>query len=246
MLPSPEAAALSAERGVSGRDQRAAGQVRLSATEMRVTRFIAPYVARFGERYPDVTLELERTNRSVNLTPREADIALRLARPREDGVVTKRLASVWLALYASRGYLERRGAPVDPEASLAGHPLILFAASRLFAVENDWLAARLEGAHVALRSDRVSSIYAATLAGMGVALSPRAVADWTASGSAPSRPRRPSRAPFCRRCTWTRSAAPESARCSTSSPRCSSASAQVCVEAPRTCPPRCGCDTMGQ
>jgi DNA-binding transcriptional LysR family regulator len=173
-----EAAALSVERDVTGRDTRAAGSVRLSATEMIVTRFIAPHLWRFRERYPEVTLELECTNRSVSLTRREADIALRLARPREDDVITKRLASIPVALYASLGYVERRGAPADPDASLAGHSVILFAASRLFTLENDWISARLDGAHIALRSDSVSSIYAATVAGVGIALLPRAVAEY--------------------------------------------------------------------
>jgi DNA-binding transcriptional LysR family regulator len=55
--------------------------------------------------------------------------------------------------------------------------VLLFAASRLFSVENAWLSQRLDGARIALRSDSVSSIYAATLAGVGIALLPRAVAD---------------------------------------------------------------------
>jgi DNA-binding transcriptional LysR family regulator len=172
-----EAEALAAERDVSGRDQRAAGSVRLSATEMLATRFIAPHLARFREQYPEVTLELECTNRVVSLSRREADVALRLSRPREENVVTRKLASVPLALYGSLRYLEAHGAPPDPETSLRGHTVLLFAASRMFGVENEWLSARLDSAHVALRADSVSSIYAATVAGAGLALLPRAVAD---------------------------------------------------------------------
>jgi DNA-binding transcriptional LysR family regulator len=172
-----EAAAISVERNVAGRDLVAAGRVRLSATEMIATRFVAPHLSRLHARYPDLTLELECTNRSVSLARREADIALRLARPREEHVVTKRLASVPLALYASSAYLTQCGTPHDPERSLRGQRVILFAESRLFAVENEWLAARLDGAAVALRSDSVSSIYAAAVADVGIALLPRAVAE---------------------------------------------------------------------
>jgi DNA-binding transcriptional LysR family regulator len=172
-----EAEALAAERDVSGRDQRAAGNVRLSATEMLVTRFIAPHLPRFREQYPEITLELECTNRMVSLSRREADVALRLARPREENVITRKLASVPLALYAARRYLDAHGAPPDPESSLCGHTVLLFAASRMFALENEWLSARLDAAHVSLRADSVSSIYAATVAGAGIALLPRAVAD---------------------------------------------------------------------
>jgi DNA-binding transcriptional LysR family regulator len=165
------------EREVFGADQRHAGSVRVTVTEMLATRFIAPHLPRFFARYPDITLDLECTNRTVSLSRREADIALRLARPREDNVVTRRMASIPLALYASRGYLERRGTPPDPESSLSGHDAILFADSRLFRLENAWLVPRLDGAKIALRSDSVSSIYSAAVAGLGVALLPRAVAD---------------------------------------------------------------------
>jgi DNA-binding transcriptional LysR family regulator len=172
-----ESEILAVARELVGRDERPAGSVRLSATEMIATRFIAPHLPRFGAQYPELTLELECTHRNVSLSRREADVALRLARPHEDDVVTRRLASVPLALYASRRYAQQHGLPEDPESSLRGHAAILFAGSRLFALENEWLTQRLDGAPVVLRSDSVSSIYAATVAGLGIALLPRAVAD---------------------------------------------------------------------
>lgn len=171
-----EAEALSLERAILGADRRPAGRVRVTVTEMLATRFIVPHLSRFAERHPDVTIELECTNRSVNLTRREADIALRLARPRDDGIVTRRLADIPLALYASGQYVEQHGMPADPDRSLRGHHAILFADMRSFAVENQWYEARLDGARVVLRSDSVSSIYSATLSGLGIALLPVAVA----------------------------------------------------------------------
>lgn len=172
-----EVEALGVARDITGRDQRAVGSVRLSGTEMIVTRFIAPHLPRFREQYPEITLELECTNRMVSLSRREADVALRLSRPREENVITRKLASVPLALYAARSYLDAHGPPPDPESSLRGHTVLLFAATRMFALENEWLSARLDAAQVSLRADSVSSLYAATVAGAGIALLPRAVAD---------------------------------------------------------------------
>jgi DNA-binding transcriptional LysR family regulator len=143
---------------------------------MLATRFIMPHMPRFHARHPEITLELECTTRFVSLARREADVALRLSRPREDNVVGRRLASVPLSLYASPHYLAQRGVPKDPDVSLAGHCAILFADARSFAVENEWFVPRLDGARVVLRSDSVSSIYSATVAGLGIALLPRAVA----------------------------------------------------------------------
>lgn len=172
-----EQEAFALEREIVGADQRVAGTVRVTATEMLATRFIAPELPRFRAQFPDITLDLVCTTRTVSLSRREADIALRLARPREDNVVTRKLTSVPLALYASRSYVERRGLPESAETSLVGHEVVLFATGRTFSVENEWFSHRLDGARIALRSDSVSSIYSAALAGVGIALIPRAVAD---------------------------------------------------------------------
>jgi DNA-binding transcriptional LysR family regulator len=172
-----EGEALALERAISGTDRKLAGVVRLSATEMLGTRFIAPHLARFASEYPELTLELSCTNRPVNLRRREADIALRLAQPKEDDLVIKRLAEIPLSLYASRGYLGKHGTPPKPDTSLAGHAAILFADSPSFALENGWYAPRLAGARVVMRSDSVSSIFSAVVAGLGIALLPRVVAE---------------------------------------------------------------------
>lgn len=172
-----EAEALAVERKVVGADDRPAGLVRVTATEMIATRFIAPHLARFHDEQPEIALDLHCTNEVVSLARREADIALRLARPREDDVITRKLAEVPLALYAAAGYLDARGRPDDPEHRLDGHCVLLFAATRHFEYENDWFEARAGGARVVLRADSVSSIYAAAVAGLGIALLPRAVAD---------------------------------------------------------------------
>jgi DNA-binding transcriptional LysR family regulator len=172
-----ESEALAVEREVSGADQRPSGLVRVSVTEMLATRFLVPHLPRFNERYPEILIDLNCTTRSVNLGRREADIALRLARPHEENVVTRKLASIQLSLYASASYLAAHGVPEDPERSLRGHQTILFASSRAFSLENAWLEARLDGARIVLRSDSVSSIYSATVAGLGIALLPSAAAE---------------------------------------------------------------------
>lgn len=171
-----EAEALSVERELAGADQRLAGTVKLTATEMLATRFIMPEVHRLHAAHPDITLDLVCSNRSVSLSRREADIALRLARPVEENIVTRRLAAIDLALYAARSYLAQHGGPTAA-ATLDGHRVLAFADSRAFAIENRWLDERLGSGLVVMRSDSVSSIYAAVVAGLGVALLPRAVAD---------------------------------------------------------------------
>ncbi|MCA9640011.1 MAG: LysR family transcriptional regulator [Polyangiaceae bacterium] len=172
-----EAEAFGAERRLTGADTRLKGSVRVSVTEMLATRFIASHLRTFHTKHPGITLELSCTQRSVNLTRREADVALRLSRPKEDNVITKRIAQIDLSLYAAGVYSLDCGIPEDAEKSLKGHRVLMFADSRAFNVENQWLEERLDGATIAFRSDSVSSIYAAASCGLGIALLPRSVAE---------------------------------------------------------------------
>ena len=171
-----EAEAHAVERELIGADARAEGVVRVSVTEMLATRFIAPRLHELAARHPGITIDLQCTMRPVSLVRRDADIVLRLARPEEPNLVTKRLADIVLGLYASAAYLERRGAPADAERSLRGHDVVAFAAARAFAVENDWLEPRLDGARLVLRSDSVSSLFGAVVGGVGIGLLPVVVA----------------------------------------------------------------------
>ena len=168
---------LAALRTVVGADQRSAGRVRLATTEMMATRFLAPHLPSFHARHPEITLELACSIRPMSLSHRDADVSLRLTRPREPDVVARELLRIELSLFAGRAYVAAAGMPERPDTSLAGHRVILFAETPAFALENQWLDPRLDGAVVVLRSDSVSSVYAAALAGVGIALLPSALAD---------------------------------------------------------------------
>lgn len=176
-----EAEALALERELTGADERLSGTVRVATTEFIATRFVAPHLPRFAARYPNLTLFLSCAQTTVDLARREADVAIRLTRPREPDLVARRFCAVELALFASRGYLAERGRPRLTASDLRRHDAIGFATSRAFASENAWLEERLGGARVVLRADSVASVYSACVAGAGLALLPRLVADRDAS-----------------------------------------------------------------
>jgi DNA-binding transcriptional LysR family regulator len=166
---------LAAVRDVEGEDQRLVGNVRLTATEMLATRFIAPHLGSFHRRYPEIRLELVCTHRDLDLGRREADVALRLMQPQHDDLVVKRLFAIELGLYAAFDYVEANGMP--QAHGFAGHRMVRFADTRAFERENEWLDGCAGQAAVVLRSDSVSSIFSATVAGLGIALLPCKVAE---------------------------------------------------------------------
>ena len=170
-----EREAMTLERDLSGEDSKLEGGVRLSATEMLTTRFIAPYLAKFRHRYPGIMLDLICTNREVDLARGEADIALRLARPRQENLVVKKLLSIHLGLYASTDYVEQFGMPSP--GGLDRHRVILFADTQQFRRENAWFTQNIGDAAIVMRSDSVSSVVSAAKGGLGIAMLPVQVAD---------------------------------------------------------------------
>ncbi|MBL4685981.1 MAG: LysR family transcriptional regulator [Nannocystaceae bacterium] len=170
-----ECEAISLARDLSGEDSKLEGTVRLSATEMLTTRFIAPHLGKFRTRYPGITLDLICTNREVDLARGEADIALRLARPRQEHLVVRKLLSIELGLYASLDYVDKFGMPSPSD--LANHRFILFSDTANFRRENAWVTQHLGQGEVAMRSDSVSSVVSAAAGGLGIAMLPVLVAE---------------------------------------------------------------------
>ncbi len=100
-----------------------AGTVRISAAEPIGVHAIAPCLAALRQELPDVALELVIDHSPANLSSREADIAIRMFRPRQLDLVASRIGEVEIGMFASQAYLERHGAPqlVEPGA---GHTFI--------------------------------------------------------------------------------------------------------------------------
>ena len=151
------------------------GVLRVTAPTDLGSTFIADVVVAFSERHPLVRVEMTLTNRAVSLVSERFDLALRAtARLADASVVAKRLGTLEHALYASRAYIERYGAPDTPR-DLANHRCVVFRGNDL---EKTWkLTSKMETVEVPVRAqlagDDFGYVRAATLAAGGVALLPR-------------------------------------------------------------------------
>jgi DNA-binding transcriptional LysR family regulator len=99
------------------------GELRVTTTTGFGTLWLAPRLHRLFERYPNLKIDLMLEERLLDLSMREADVAIRLKEPSQAELIRRRLMEVHIRLYASKGYVERNGLPTTPEA-LAGHRLI--------------------------------------------------------------------------------------------------------------------------
>jgi DNA-binding transcriptional LysR family regulator len=170
-----EEAILSAERETLGRDLRVTGKVRVATADDIASYIIAPRLAEFRRSYPGIVLEIAASWDVVNLTRREADLALRTARPLHGDYIVRR-AGVWnCAVYASRRY-------ADAHCLKPGHSDL----SRLDVItwteENtfrggEWFEHQLRGAPVVFTANSRHVQYAACKAGLGLAVLPCIAAD---------------------------------------------------------------------
>jgi DNA-binding transcriptional LysR family regulator len=87
------------------------GTVRISASEIMGTFVLPSILAEIRTCFPAITLELALNNRNEDLLRRDADIAVRMARPKQEGLVARRIGQVPLGLHAHRDYVARFGLP---------------------------------------------------------------------------------------------------------------------------------------
>lgn len=153
-----------------------AGILRLTCPEpiaIRLTR--AGFVDRFHARNDGIRIQFVLADRYIDLSKGEADVALRSGDTDGD-LIGRRIAdSVW-AVYASRDYVERNGAPKSVE-ELKAWPLIAFDESLARHRLSLWLREVAPDAQYAARSDSVLALVSAAKAGVGVATLPIALGD---------------------------------------------------------------------
>jgi DNA-binding transcriptional LysR family regulator len=163
-------AAENLERLVAGHDTRAAGAVRVTATDAIGHHLILPRLAALRQSHPAIQIDLITGIRKMDIARREADIAVRfsLTRPTDARLVCRKLGEVGFAMYASDKYLARAGTPKRGQG-LAQHDLITFVGQtwprslgRLFMGES------LTGARISLRSNDQSVHLRATVEGLGI------------------------------------------------------------------------------
>ena len=162
-----ESQALAVERQLLGQDSQPTGQVRLAASDSFAAWFLVPRLAPFHTRYPGIRLELVTGNQPVNLARREADISLRLSKPKEPNLIARRLGQAAWSVYASSGYLSRYGKP-SLRGRLRGQRVVGLDPELRGTVGARWLAKQGSLALVSLTCNSLLSQAAAVVAGIGL------------------------------------------------------------------------------
>lgn len=170
-----EAAARALSLAALGQAQQTSGTVRLTAGEM-FSAFVLPKIlAQLRQNQPQIQIELLASNRVENLLERQADIAIRHTRPRQGGLVAKRIGDVGIGAFAHTDYLQRIGGKIElPHAAeydwigMDSSDILLRGFRKAgWPVERDFFAFRCDNQVVGWQAAR---------AGLGIGFAPLAIA----------------------------------------------------------------------
>jgi len=114
-----------AEAQISQTAVKPSGRLRVSVPVWMANPPFAALVARYNQRHPEVTLELDLTPRIINLVEEGFDLALRVSSALESGLIARRLGDMHFRLVASPDYLQRAGRP-GSLADLQGAPFLAY------------------------------------------------------------------------------------------------------------------------
>lgn len=154
-----------AEHRLSGQDLQLSGAVRLATTDTLATGLLLPHLGRFRQRHPRIQLQVIGSNQLVNLTRREADIAIRATNRPPDNMIGRKIGLARSAIYGAPGYLDERGHDLkDPR-----HDWIGLDETLAHLPEYRWLEREIPPERIALRFNNLLQKIAAVKAGHGIA-----------------------------------------------------------------------------
>ena len=163
-----EAEVLAAERTIVGRDVALEGVVRLTTVDTLADRVVAPALARLQQVHPGILVELVPDMRTLSLSKREADIALRMTRFEGHEVIARKAGVVALGIYATAEWRTRQGKDAR---------LITVLDDQDHLPEAKWLRDLYPEALAGFRSNSREVMLAAAVSGAGIAALPRFRAD---------------------------------------------------------------------
>jgi DNA-binding transcriptional LysR family regulator len=164
-----EEAAFAVGRAVQAAKPGLAGEVSISSPPSLANALIAPQLFRLRQKHPGIRIKLIGEKRTASLNRREADVALRLSRPQEPGLIARKIGHFAFGLYGAPAYLKQ-----TPHHALA---FIAYDDSMDDAPQQKWLQTVAAGHEIVLRTNDLENQAAAARTGVGLAVLPQFLGD---------------------------------------------------------------------
>ncbi|MGQ0682020.1 LysR family transcriptional regulator [Bradyrhizobium sp.] len=171
-----EAAVEDFSRRATDIEQDMKGVIRVTCPEPIIARMTqSGLIERFHPRHPHLRVEFVTSDRYLDLSKGEVDVAFRSG-DTDDELIGRKIAdSIW-AVYASKAYVERHGRPERVE-DLPRHPLVGFDESLANHRAAKWLKEVAPDGKMSVRSNSVLGLVSAVKSGAGIGPLPTALGD---------------------------------------------------------------------
>jgi len=160
------------QRQIAGRELRLEGELRVTTTDTLIVSLIGPHLASFHDKHRHIVVNVVMTNSILDLSRRDADVAIRPTRSPEGNLVGRRLADIHFGIYASPDYLKTCSTDKLSDYSWIGFDTELQATP-----PGIWLDANIPAEKICLRGDSFIALKVASENGMGLSLLPHYLGD---------------------------------------------------------------------
>ena len=155
------------ERRVAGRDSKPTGRLRVTTVEAIGQHFMPAIMAQFQTQNPGVVIELVLCNNALNLSRRDADVAIRVTDDPPETLVGRRICAVRWGIYCRPDLVSRLGSRAVDSA-----PFIGFCESLGPTAARRWIETQIRPERLAARVNSIHSMLELATEGLGVALLP--------------------------------------------------------------------------
>ena len=164
------------EAQVAETKERPQGPLKITTTVAFGSLWLTPRIKEFLDLHPDIQVTILLDDGELDLSMREADVAIRMMPPRQPDLVQRHLVSMHYHVYAAPSYLQAHGAPASPE-ELDRHAIIVYGENARPPVTNmNWLldvgTAPGKPRKPILRVNNIYGILRAVQSGLGIAALP--------------------------------------------------------------------------
>lgn len=157
----------------AARRSEPSGLLRIGAPVLFAPAYVAPAACDFMERYPAIEIELNVSDRQVDLFEEGLDLAVRIREMPDSTLKTRRLGELRLVVFGAPAYFARHGRPMHPD-DLVRHQCILRTTDRNaepwpFRVDGRRKSVRVSGR---FRTDATAATHVAVARGLGIGMTP--------------------------------------------------------------------------
>ena len=164
------------EARIADNKDEAQGPLKVTTTVAFGSIWLTPRMREFKTLYPEIAVTLVLADTELDLSMRQADVAIRLAPPKQPDLIQRYLMTMRYHVYAAKSYLAAHGTPQTPQ-DLDKHDIIVYGEDARPPVENlNWLltagAPPGESREPVLRVNSIYGIFRAVQSGLGIAALP--------------------------------------------------------------------------